>query len=672
MALDVPADRLGRDLTDVGFPLERLEPLDGGDALLEIDVTSNRGDCLCHLGLAREAAAIYGQPLQLPDCGRLQADPAEIDWKIRIQAPDLCRRYCALILTGVTVAPSPEWLQERLKALGQRPINNIVDITNYVLLELGHPLHAFDLDRLHGKRIIVRRARPGETVTTLDQGLRQLNESMLVIADERRAVALAGVMGGEESEISPGTTRVLLESAHFHPGSIRRTAKSLGMSTEASYRFERTADIENAALALGRCARMILDLAGGKAASRWMDAYPGKKPALRIPLDPAHVRTLAGAPIPDEFISRRLEALHFGVSMRRKSRWQVTVPSHRNDVTREADLVEEAARHYNYSRIPATLGSWNQIGHMPSWKRSEKSLRELLRGMGFSEVINTNFANGAELAQFPGYEGTPLALENPLSEEDSHLRWNILPLVLRNCRTNFNQGQKDLRLFELAKTFYRSEGLEPWERKRLAILATGLADSFWWAEKSKLVGFHHFKGWVQSLLRAQRWSQVQPVSGEAPCYLDPVDFLALSCQGRTVGWVGKLSKALEESYKFKQPVFVADLDLESLYAIPVPVTRYQPLPRFPAVVHDLSMVFDPLVRYNEILQAIRDLAVADLQRVEVFDRYVPQNDPGGRISITLRLWYQNETRTLTLEEVGEHEARIIDRLQEKLGGERRK
>jgi phenylalanyl-tRNA synthetase beta chain len=671
VGLDVPPHQLGRDLTDVGFPLEKIEET-AGDALLEIDVTSNRGDCLCHVGLAREAAAIYGKTLQMPDCRRLEADPAEIDWNIRIRDKDLCRRYCALILTGIRVAPSPSWLQDRLKALGQRPINNIVDITNYVLLELGHPLHAFDLDRLEGKSIIVRRALPGEMVTTLDQVRRTLNESMLVIADQRKAVALAGVMGGEESEISPGTSRVLLESAHFHPGSIRRTAKTLGMNTEASYRFERTADIENAELALGRCARLILEWAGGKVASRWMDAYPGKKPAHRILLDPARVRALSGAEIPDAFISERLSALAFGVQVKSRSRWQVTVPSHRNDVARPADLVEEAARHYNYARIPATLGTWNQIGHFPPWKKTERNLRESLRGMGFSEVINTNFSNVMEWKQFPGYEGSPISLENPLSEEDGNLRWNILPLALRNCRTNFHQGQKDLRLFELAKTFYRSADGEPQERKRLALLATGQGDSSWWAEKAKPISFHHFKGLAQGLLRILRWNDVQLTVGEAPCYLDPIDFLAVWHQDKIVGGIGKLAKNLEESYKFKQPVFLADLDLESLFAIPIPATRYQPLPRYPGVIHDLSMVFDPLVRYNDIQRVVRDAGVADLQRVEIFDRYVLQNDPGGRISITLRLWYQNEARTLTLEEVNEHEGRIVDRLKERLGGELRK
>ena len=671
IALDVPPHQLGRDLTDVGFPLEKIEP-SSDDAVLEIDITSNRGDCLCHFGLAREAAALYDKPLHLPDCRRPEAGEAEIDWRIRIADKDLCRRYCALILTGVRIGPSPAWLQNRLLALGQRPINNIVDITNYVLLELGHPLHAFDLDRLQGHSIIVRRARPGEMVTTLDNVRRPLDPSMLVIADESKPVALAGVMGGEESEISASTSRVLLESAHFHPGNIRQTAKALGISTEASYRFERTADIENAPLALGRCARLILEVAGGKVASPWMDAYPGKKSAHRIFLRPNHIRGVAGAEIDNHFIAARLTALGFEVRPKTGSRWQVTVPSYRPDVLREADLVEEAARHYGYARIQATLGSWNQIGHYPAWKKAELTLRQVMRGMGFSEVINTNFSNENEVKQFPGYAGSPIRLQNPLSEEHGNLRWNILPLILHNCRTNFNHGNKDLRLFEQAKTFFYAADGQPQERKRLAVLATGESDPIWWAEKSKLVSFHHFKGFMQTLFRAMRLPEVEMEAADAPPYLDAHAHLAVRLHGETIGNLGKLAKELEEAHKFRQPVFLADLDLESLYAISIPADRYHPLPKFPPVVHDLSVVFHPLVSYNAIKQTVQEAGIEDLRRVEILDRYLIQNDLEGRVSITLRLWYQNETRTLTLEKVGENEHRIIDRLKEKLGGDLRK
>ncbi len=662
--------QLARDLTDVGFPLEKIEE-PAGDAILDIDVTSNRGDCLCHLGMAREAAAIYGLPLLRPD-GRRGEDPARpIDWKIRILDKDLCRRYCALIVTGIRVGPSPAWMQERLLALGQRPINNIVDITNYVLLELGHPLHAFDLDRLHGKSILVRRARAGETITTLDGNKRELKESMLVIADEKKAVALAGVMGGEESEISSDTSRILLESAHFHPGSVRRTAKALGMSTEASYRFERGTDIANAEFALGRCARLILELAGGECASKFMDAYPGKQAPLRFFMHPGQISSLTGTDIENEFARKRLESLEFEVGAKGKSRWQIAVPTFRNDVTCSADIVEEVARHFNYGNVPSTLGSWSSIGHYPLWKRTEKVIRETLCGFGFSEVLNTNFANESELKNFAGYQGEPLRLLNPLSEDDGSMRWNILPLLLRNCRTNFNHGNKDVRFFESAKTFYRNSQGQPGEKKRLALLATGLSDASWWGEKPGPLTFHHFKGTIRGLLQALGLSGMDMVASEAPGYMDDDSYLSLTLQGKPIGDIGKLAQETEELYKFKQPVFLADIDLEEIYRIPVPIPRFRPLSRFPSVIRDLSMVFDPTVGYNAIAKAAMEAGIEDLHHIEMIDRFAIPNDPAGKISVTLRLWYRKETGTLTQEEVHEYERLVVGRWKEVLGADLR-
>lgn len=662
VALTVPPSVLGHDLTMVGLALDGME--ETPEAVLEFDITSNRSDCLCHLGVAREAAAIYDLPLKRPDCGIPPVSGDPIAWQVHIANPKLCRRYCALLISGVRIADSPEWLQERLRSIGQRPVNNVVDTTNYVLLELGHPLHAFDLGRLSGHRILVRSARSGETMQTLDGVERKLDPSDLVIADESHAVALAGVMGGEESEISANTTDILLESAHFNPVSIRRTARRLGLSTEASYRFERGADIANAEWAIGRCAQLVLELAGGRIASPLIDAYPGRKPLRRISLRTTHIARLIGAQVNGDFAAAKLTALGFQVQRKRSSLWQVTVPSSRGDVELEADLIEEVARHYGYDNIPATLGHWNTPASIPAWRAAETEMRETLRGWGYSETVNTSFATAREIEQFAGYEGTPADLSNPISEEETRLRWNILPMLLRNCRHNFNHGSRNLRLFELCKTYFCKEDDAITENKRLGLLITGASGSPRWSSKIAEIGIFHLKGEVCSLLHTLRIPEVTCRQEAPPAHFDPQLTLTVRSQGQLLGYLGRLRGDIEEQYKFKQPVFVADMDLEALYAACRPEVQYRHLPKYPAVLRDISFVVDRSVQYNTVEAAVLGSDIAELQAVELFDLYQLEGVQSGQISLSIRLTYQSESRTLTVEEVNEFDRRVVGRLQD--------
>jgi phenylalanyl-tRNA synthetase beta chain len=661
LPLTVSPQALGQDLTMVGLALDGIE--ESPVPVLEFDITSNRSDCLCHLGVAREASALYSLPLRPPDCTIPPTTGDPIAWQVDIANPKLCRRYCALLISGVRIADSPAWLQERLRSVGQRPVNNVVDITNFVLLELGHPLHAFDLKKLAGNRIIVRSARQAESMHTLDGLERKLDPSALVIADESHPVALAGIMGGAESEISGATTDILLESAHFNPISIRRTARRLGLSTEASYRFERGADIANAELAIGRCARLILEMAGGRVASTLIDTYPGRQPLRRISLRSANIERLTGARVDPDFAASRLEALGFLVERKRRSLWQVTVPSFRGDIELEADLIEEVARHYGYDNIPTTLGAWNVAAQLPTWKTAETEIRNILRGWGYSEAVNTSFATAREIEQFSGYEGHPVDVSNPISEEETRLRWNILPMLLRNCRHNFNHGSRNLRVFELCKTYLRTpEGIIA-EKKRLGIILTGFSTSPNWGSKSREISIFDQKGEICSLLEALRIPEVTCFQEEPPSHFNPHLSLRVYSRGVLLGHFGRLNGDIEEQYKFKQAVFAADLDLEALYCACQPEGQYHYLPRYPAVQRDISFVVDRAVQYNTVEAAVLCSGIQELRAVELFDLYRLEGAETGQISLSIRLIYQSDSRTLTVEEVSDFDRRVIGQLQ---------
>jgi phenylalanyl-tRNA synthetase beta chain len=462
-----PPAELRARLSLVGLAVDSIEESVAG-AVLDAEITANRPDCLAHYGVAREIAAVYRLPLK-PVLAKLgeSAERARDATQVDIEAPELCGRYTARILRGVKVEPSPNWLRQRLEALGQNSINNVVDITNYVQFELGQPLHAYDLDRLEGRRIIVRRARPGEKMRTLDGAERVLQADMCVISDAKRAVGIGGVMGGAESEISPSSRNLLLEAAWFDPISIRRMSKALGLRTEASYRFERGSDPEMAELASRRAAELVQQVGGGEILAGVVDIYPRQKPPLKLEFARKELLRVMGADVPDRDIEEVLSALGFAPVRTDPDRgrfgspaavWECRQPSWRQDVTRGIDLVEEVARHYGYDRFPPRLPPSRQPAHRLPHAEAQDRLRERVLALGYQEIVEIPLVDPARDAIFRSDRIRPAVIANPLAEDASVLRSNGIVSMLGALEWNLNHGQRNLRLFEFGKTYELGDG----------------------------------------------------------------------------------------------------------------------------------------------------------------------------------------------------------------------
>ena len=467
-------------LTNAGLAVDAVEARDG-DYVLDVEVPSNRGDCLSHLGIARELAVIKQARVQSPESKVQNSKSKTSDFAaVEISDTDLCPRYAARVIRGVKIAPSPDWLVKRLEVLGQRSINNVADITNYVLHEFGQPLHAFDLAKLGQQRIVVRRAAPGEAIKTLDGMERKLDSDMLVIADATRPVAVAGVMGGEESEISTATQDVLIESAWFNQASVRRTAKLLGLHTEASHRFERGVDPEGVLSAQERCVALICEIAGGEATEDVLDVYPNPFPAQTVELRPERVAAITGLQVQRDEMLRILTALGFELSEENPARLTFIIPSWRHDVAIEEDLVEEVARHTGYDQIKTELPPASLAGEYHSSERRRRLLRKAVLAHGFNEAISLSFTEPAEdFELIPDFAGrgqllTPVVLTNPIIEEASRMRQTLLPGLLNSIRHNLNHGNRDVCLFETGRVFGVDQpGELPLEREGFALAATG-------------------------------------------------------------------------------------------------------------------------------------------------------------------------------------------------------
>src|SRR5438093_8574110 len=513
--VDIPETpaQLAIRLTNVGLAVEAVETA-GGDSVFELEIATNRPDCLSHLGVAREAGAIYGSVLRPPKFALREAEkPAKEVFAISIADPDLCARYCGRYIESVKIGPSPDGLKARLEALGVRSINNVADATNYVMLELGQPLHAFDADTLAGQQIIVRRADFEEKVTTLDGTERQLDPSMLVIADAKQAVAIAGIMGGAGTEITPSTKNVVLESANFDALSIRKTSRALGLSTEASYRFERGAEIEMARFACDRAAALIQELAGGTILRGMIDVYPRPRTPVTATLRRNRIRAFLGAPVDDAIVDGIFERLAFK-SKHTDEGWSVEVPSHRVDIGREEDLLDEIARHHGFDKFPATLPKWSGYGSSLPFESDERFLRNRLASAGYSEIIPMAFSDEPSERKFrPQVE--PVRLTNPMAEDEAVLRTSLVPSMLRAIQWNLYHGIRDVQLYELGK-IYRNGG----ENRSLIIAATGALRTKGVHEAEREFGFYDLKGDVEDLLHAFDVT-LQPGVDSPPAYYHP-------------------------------------------------------------------------------------------------------------------------------------------------------
>jgi phenylalanyl-tRNA synthetase beta chain len=670
-----PAE-LREQLTMVGLAIDAVEE-HNDDAVIDVEVPSNRPDCLSHVGIAREVSVIEKGHLRMPASEPPKAEGRTADFtSIEIADPALCPRYAARLVRGVKIGPSPDWLVKRLETIGQRPINNVADITNYVLHELGQPLHAFDFDKLGGRRIVVRRANSGEKLKTLDGVERTLTNDMLVIADAEKAVALAGIMGGEESEISTQTNDVLIESAYFAPPSIRVTARQLGMDTEASRRFERGADPEGVLRAQQRCVDLICELAGGVATEDAIDVYPKPFAERVVGLRPERVPGLTSLSVETSEMIRILTGLGFERTGESDNRIIFKVPSWRIDVDQEEDLVEEVARHTGYDKIASELPPSNAAGEYQPGEMRQRSLRRALNAFGFDEAINFSFIQQEDrfdlIPWLAGREEHQPQLANPIIEDAAWMRSTLLPGLLTSLRHNLNHGIRDVRLFEVGRIFSGlSDQQLPQERLALALLATGGALEESRAQPERELDFFDLKGALEAAVDWMNLSPLRFTPGSARHLRAGQTALISSGDGKAIGTIGRLAENVASSYKFRQPVYVLELDLDALLSGPAKSIQYSPLPRYPSVTRDISLLVDRKVSLDEIFAAIDKQHVADCRSVKLVGTFEGGNIQSSKRSVTLRLEYRSDERTLRDEEVEAYHSGVTAALLETFAAEQR-
>jgi phenylalanyl-tRNA synthetase beta chain len=663
------------DDVPVGTPLAEFM----GDVVLELDVTPNLARCLSLIGVAREVAALTGHTVRLPP-HEAEATGEAIQGQVRVEIedPKLSARYAAMLLKGVTIGPAPGWMQRRLTYAGMRPINNIVDVTNYVMLEWGQPLHAFDYDKLvkraGGKApvITVRPARAGEVLTTLDNVKRELTPDMLVIADTAGPVALAGVMGGAETEVTPRTKNVLLESANFHFVSIRRTMKTLNLPSEASIRFSKGIHPELVRPAAERAAELMRQHAGAKVCRGIVDTYPAPPPPQVILLTMAEVRRVLGLDMPIEEAARILEALEFRVEREGPEALRATVPPHRLDVQAgAADLIEDLVRIHGYDRLPATLLADQlprQHANVPL--AFEEHVRDVLVSTGLQEVITYALTTPQREAPLGLPEAEYVTLLNPVSQDRVVMRHSVLAGVLEVARENLKHTA-DVRLFELGPVYLPRAGEKlPDEPRRLALVLTGRRRAEFWEDSStgaangapQALDFFDLKGVVEALAADLHLPAVSYRPSQAK-YLHPGRAAELVVAGKVVGHFGQMHPRVAEAYELgERDVLAGELDVEALQAAVPARYTYTPIPRFPAALRDIALVVEEAVTAERLEAEIRAAGDDLLRGVRLFDLYRGSSIPPGTKSLAYALTYQAEDRTLTDKEVDRAHKKIEDRL----------
>jgi phenylalanyl-tRNA synthetase beta chain len=675
-----PAADLRARLSLCGIAVDSVEESAAGP-VLDAEITANRPDCLGHLGIAREAAAIYRLPLKplqpkLKEAAEKVADATRVE----IESPDLCGRFTARVLCGVKVESSPDWLRQRLEAIDQKSINNVVDISNYVMFELGHPLHTFDLDKLNERRIVVRRARPGEKIRTLDGMERKLEKDICVVADATRAVGIGGVMGGADTEINFSTRNILIECAWFDPIAVRRTSKALGLRTEASYRFERGADLEMAELASRRAAELIQQLGGGEILAGVVDVYPRREPPRKIELSRKELLRVMGADVPDRDIEDILSALGFhpvrvdnnrGSAGSLMAVWECQQPSWRRDVTRGIDLIEEIARHYGYDKFPSRLPPAKLPARRLPHAEAQDRLIERIVALGYLEIVEIPLVNAERNELFRPEKLLSAVIANPLAEDASVMRSTGIVSMVGALEWNLNHGQRNLRLFEIGKDYELRDG-EPVETPVVTIGATGLAREKTIYEAARETSFADLKGDLDrlgELAGGFSWHAGGP-AWLAGAHAAQISLAHGHGHAGSLGLAGQLARRVVDQLKLRQDVYVAELRLEPLLAgieTARAAARFRPLPRYPAVERDFSLVLADVVTFAQVAEAIRALDIPELQSIEAADLFHGGQIPAGKYSLMIRLTFQSAQATLTDAQLADFSARIVAALEQKLG-----
>ncbi|HTF26386.1 MAG TPA: phenylalanine--tRNA ligase subunit beta [Candidatus Limnocylindria bacterium] len=657
-------------------------------AVIEAEVSSNRPDCLGHYGIAREVAAIYKLPLK-----HVSPKPAESAAKasdavkVEIQTPELCGRFTARVIRNVKIQPSPKWLKDRLEASGVASISNVVDVSNYVMLELGHPLHTFDYDKVRDHKIVVRRAKPGEKIKTLDGIDRQLASNVCMISDGdgSRAVGIGGIMGGAETEISFSTKNVLIECAWFEPVAIRRAARFLKLHTEASTRFGRGADPEMAEIASRRAAELILQVAGGELLAGVVDIYPGKRAAKKICVTRAEILRVMGADVPDKQIEASLGALGFapvridqnrGAEGSLLAAWECTQPSWRAEVEREIDLIEEIARVYGLDKFPPRLPAARQgAARLPHYE-AETRLRERLIGLGYREILTIPHVAEERDGLFRPEGVSPARLSNPLSEEANVLRSTGTVTMAAALEWNLNHGQRNARLFEIGR-HYRLNGSESFETRALTIGATGEAREKGLYDAARDFSFADLKGdldAIGALAAGFTWSDGGPNWMHA-ARCGSISAIAGDEISKTrLGVAGQLARRVAERLKLRQDVFLAELEIDAFYdavKIAKNLRRYEPLPRFPSVERDFSVLLADGTKFSDVTKTIQSLGIGEIHSIEATDLFRGKNVPAGKYSLLVRVTFQSREATLTDAQISDFSGRIVAALEKQLGAQRR-
>lgn len=641
--------------------------------IFELGIAPNRPDCLSVLGVAREVSAILGQKLKKPEFVLEETGESLSDRvKVEVNDTEACPRYCCRLVEGVRVEPSPKWLRERLEASGVRSVNNVVDVTNFVMLEQGQPLHAFDFDKIRDGKISVRKAAEGETIETLDGARRELLSEDLLICDGGGPVALAGIMGGAETEIEAETTRVLLEAAHFSPMGVRKTSKRIGIKSESSNRFEKGVDVNNVSLSLDRAAELMSRLAGGTVAKGSIDSYPDPVKPKEVFLSVEKVCGLVGISTDSGEIAELLESLQFEVLRSSADGLLLAVPTFRVDIQREIDVVEEVARLLGYDNIPSVLTEIPMVAREHNVVTvMEKRLRDIFVSYGFLEAINYSFES-PELLRMFGFEESMRVL-NPISRDLSEMRTSLVPSLVKNVKLNLSRQNQDVRLFESGKVFYpkRKDQL-PNEEKKFAAVATGKrAPEVWDREKFDFFDIKSVLERSLEVLSVDLKVEFETVSS-GNGFLRPGKSSTVTLRGDAMGFVGELHPYLLEKMEMEESVYVLELDLSLLSAAYKSFDRkFSPLPKFPSLRRDIALVVNDGVPVREILSVVRQKNSSIIENAWVFDVYKADSFGVGKKSVALSLLLRDRERTLTDEDAGEVQRDVLERLRKTLGAELR-
>ncbi len=646
---DVPASEIIDALNRIGLMVESREERDG-DIILDVETYANRPDTLGHLGMAREAAAALGIPLKAGDwpVSETSVSTAEVV-DVQVQDGALCPRYCGLVVKGVKVGPSPAWLRQKIEAMGLNPVNNVVDATNYVLFATSQPIHAFDLEKISGSRIIVRRARKGERLVCLDGIDRELLPEMLIIADEAKPVALAGVIGGHDSAVTEKTKDVFIESACFDPVSVRQTRKAAGLQTEASYRFERGADISfppRAAL----MAASLLGQFGGRATKGIVDIYPAPRKKKEVVLRHRRANDLLGIEVNESFISKILTDLEFEVNIQQPGVWRIKVPTFRVDIDREADLIEEIARFFGYENIPSVLAPLKVVEPIADRKREKLArLRPLLFHHGFNEVINFSFSD-PEKEKLLETKLEPVEIRNPISSRASLLRTSLLGGLLETLAWNRNRGLEAVHVFEIGNIYSR-KNQECMESLTLGLLSLDpQAEPVWEVSREKAC-FFHIKGACEALLTNLRYEPFSFTREDHPLF-EPGHCLSLAYKEEKVGFLGLVRQTVLGAFDVNEEnVYAAEIDLERLFSKQPKAFAFTPVAKFPAVVRDISLLVPDDVSFQDLKRTIEKVSLSILEEFKLVDLYKGEPIPADKISLSFRFVFRHSQRTLLAKEV---------------------